>query len=428
LAPIREPTRGLTNFIVWSMQIVSTQALNAGVPTHVPAELVWNHSFAEFAHELDDPYLSAARMHDGPDVIWARDASYGNPGWILTRHAQIREAFADYVHFSSARTHSSVGQLLGVTWRLNPLDFDPPVHQAYRQILNPFFFPRAVSDLDVAVRQVCESLIAQFERRGSCEFIEEFATKFPAYVFVALMGMPRTLLPQFLAWEQDLLRGTNNIARVTAARSIFRYLEGFAGEQRSNPTTGLMQGIFSARIEGRPLNEGEIMGMLYLLYIGGLDTVYGSLGWIMRHLAVDMPLQQRLRARPEDISLAVEEFTRAFGVAAPSRTIAQDLEFHGVTMRRGDPALLPTYLASRDPKAFENPHVIDIDRRARNNLSFGTGPHTCLGFHLARREIKIVIEAVLARLGTMRIPQGEHYEFHTGSVLGIDRLPLTWGQ
>jgi cytochrome P450 len=392
----------------------------------VPPELFWDHSFAEFARELPDPYLAAARLHDGPDIIWAQDASYGNAGWILTRHALIREAFMDSEHFSSARTSSAVGQLLGVTWRLNPLEFDPPVHQVYRQILNPYFSPRAVNGLDSAVREVCDALISQFERRGSGEFIDDFATAFPAYVFMALMGMPRAMLPQFLEWEQALMRGTENSARVTGARSILHYLESFADEQRANPQTDLMKGIFAARIDGNPLNADEVMGMLFLLYIGGLDTVYSTLGWVMRQLSGDPLLQERLRANSEDIPLAIDEFSRAFGVAAPGRTVAKDFTFHGVSMRRGDTVLLPTYLASRDPRAFENPHVIDIDRRTRNNLSFATGPHTCLGMHLARREIRIVLEELLARLRNIRLPAGEPYEFHTGSVLGIDRLRLVW--
>ena len=406
--------------------MASTQASTADAPAHVPPELFWDHSFVEFARELPDPYLAAARLHEGPDIIWARDSSYGNPGWILTRHALIREAFMDPEHFSSARTTSAVGPLLGVTWRLNPLEFDPPVHQVYRQILNPYFSPRAMNSLDLAVREVCDALISRVEQRGSGEFIEDFATVFPAYVFLALMGMPRAMLPQFLEWAQALIRGTDNSARVTGARSILHYLEGFADEQRANPQTDLMRGIFSARVEGRPLNAGEVMGMLFLLYIGGLDTVASTLGWVMRYLAGDALLQERLRTNPEDIALAVDEFSRAFGVAAPGRTVASDFTFHGVSMRRGDTVLLPTYLASRDPRAFENPHVIDIDRRVRNNLSFATGPHTCLGMHLARREIRIVLQELLARLQNIRMAAGESYEFHTGSVLGIDRLPLIW--
>jgi len=403
--------------------MTSAEALKQHAADHVPAELFWNHSLAQFTHELDDPYLSGSRLHDGPDVIWARDANFGQSGWVLTRHALQQEVFMDHEHFSAER--DGISGLLGVTWRLNPLEFDPPVHRTYRQILNPFFSPRAMSSLDEAVRQASRLLIAEFEGRGGCEFIHEFATPFPSYIFLALMGMPKAMLPQFLEWESTLLRGTENQKRVVAARSILRYLEGFVEEQRQNPTTDLMRGLFAARIEDRELNHGEIMGMIYLLYIGGLDTVYSSLGWIMRHLAGDPALQQRLRAHPEDIPLAVEEFTRAFAVAAPHRKVAKDFNFHGVAMRKGDHVHMPTYLAARDPRVFDNPHAIDIDRRVRH-LGFATGPHLCLGIHLAKREIKTVLETFLSRFNNIRIPSGETYQYHTGSVIGVDRLPLIW--
>jgi cytochrome P450 len=116
---------------------------------------------------------------------------------------------------------------------------------------------------------------------------------------------------------------------------------------------------------------------------------------------------------------------RAFGVATPNRTVAKDFTFHGVPMREGELVLLPTYLASRDPEAYENPDVIDIDRRSRS-ITFATGAHACLGIHLAKREIRIVIEAFLSRFKNIRIPKGESYAYHTGGVLGVDRLPLEW--
>jgi len=177
------------------------------------------------------------------------------------------------------------------------------------------------------------------------------------------------------------MRGTDVAKRMTAARAIYRYLQGFVEEQQTNPQTDLMKGILSGHIDGRPLFNIEVLGMCYLLYIGGLDTIYGSLGWIMRHLACDRTLQERLRAKPDDIARTVDELTRAFGVTTPHRTIVKDFKFHGVAMRKGDDVLLPTYLASRDPQAYDNPHVIDPDRRARN-LAFAAGAHTCLGIHL----------------------------------------------
>jgi cytochrome P450 len=394
------------------------------VPGHVPPELVWDQRLDDFTRELDDPYIAASRLHEGPGVIWATDAGFDKPGWVLTRHALIQEAFIDSEHFSSART-SHINDTMGGGWRLIPLEVDPPEHQGYRRILNGYFTPGAVNRLESPVREICDSLISEFEDRGACEFISQFATPFPSYFFLAMMGMSKAMLPQILEWQEGLMRGIDVAARMNAARAISRFLQGFIEEQKTDPQTDLMKGIISGRIEERPLFDIELLGICYLLYIGGLDTIYSTLGWIMRHLARDQTLQERLRAAPDDIPRAVDDFTRAFGVTTPRRTIAKDFEFHGVAMRKGDSALLPTYLASRDPQAYENPHVIGPDRRARN-LAFAAGAHTCLGIHLAKRQLRIVIEAFLSRFKSIRIREGETYQYHTGSVFGVDRLPLEW--
>lgn len=113
------------------------------------------------------------------------------------------------------------------------------------------------------------------------------------------------------------------------------------------------------------------------------------------------------------------------GVVSLPRTVASDFTFHGVPFRKGGVVSLSTHVASRDFRAFEDPHKIDIDRRARH-LSFGTGQHSCIGIHLAKRELRVFLEAFLSRFRNIRIPEGETYEYHTAGVIGIDRLPLCW--
>lgn len=393
-------------------------------PSHIPAELVWDHSFDSFTAELDDPFLAVSRLHDGPGVIWATDASYGRAGWIVTRYNLISEVFMDHEHFTAARK-GMVADLLGVNIRLNPIEIDPPAHFGYRRILNPFFTPKAVNALDGSVRRACRDLIAKFEDKNGCEFIEQFAVPFPSHVFLDLMGMPKNMLSQFIAWENGLMRGPDAMSRVAAARAIYRYLEEFLAEQRENPSNDLIRGIVTGQFEGRPLEHLEMMGMLYVLYVGGLDTVYSTLGWIMRHLATHESLQQRLREQPRDLPAAVEEFARAFSVVVTHREVAQDLTFHGVAMRKGEEVNLPIALANRDPHVFPNPHVVDIDRKPRH-INFGTGAHTCLGIHLAKREMRVVIEEFLARFRDIRLPEGATYRYHTGRTFGIDHLPLRY--
>jgi cytochrome P450 len=388
--------------------------------------LFWDHNLTEFSAELDDPFVAASRLHDGPDLIWARDVGYGRSGWIPTRYALQHEVFVDSQRFSSEGI-MGLNEMLGVAWPMIPIEFDPPRHTLYRHLLNPFFSPRVVNALEADVRATCDALITAFETRGACEYIGDFAIKFPTYVFLAFMGLPREMASQFLEWDHTLWRCEDVETRTACARAILRYLEGFVEEQRRKPSSEFMRGLFTSSIEGRVLTTDEILGVCYLVYTAGLDTVYSSLGWHMRHLAGDPQLQQRLRAQPDDIHRAVNEFLRAFCVVSGARTVTRNMDFHGVFLRQGDLVCLPTYLAARDPLAFDNPHVIDIDRQARV-LAFGTGHHTCIGMHLARREIRIVLEAMLSRFGSIRIPKDETYRYHSGAaVVGVDYLPLEWG-
>jgi cytochrome P450 len=245
-------------------------------------------------------------------------------------------------------------------------------------------------------------------------------------VFLTFMGLPRDMAPQFLEWDHTLWRSEDVQLRTDCARAILRYLETFVEEQRKKPSSNFMRGLFAASVHGRHLTTEEILGICYLVYTAGLDTVYSSMGWHMRQLAQDPGLQNRLRARPEDIPRAVDEFLRAFCVVSGVRSATRDMDFHGVFLRKGDLICLPTYIAARDPHAFENPHAIDLDRRPRV-LAFGTGHHTCVGMHLGRREIRIVLETMLSRFKDIRIPEGEAYRYHSGAaVVGVDYLPLTW--
>ena len=207
---------------------------------------------------------------------------------------------------------------------------------------------------------------------------------------------------------------------------VLDYLKEFLREQRGDPKMDLVRGLFAARYDGeRPLTETELISICYVLFIGGLDTVYSTIGWIVRHLARDLALQQRLREQPALLPDAVEEFLRVYSAASSQRRVKSDLVFHGVEMRAGDAIQLSLPLAGRDPKAFPDPHTVQLERRPRH-LAFGTGSHSCIGLHLGRREIRIVLEALLSRFEEIRLPAGGDYAYHTGSVFGVDRLPLEW--
>jgi cytochrome P450 len=403
---------------------MTAKGVEARIPDHVPAELVWDHSFIDFLGELGDPFLAGSRLHDGPGIIWATNAFSDVPAWIFTRHALIHEGFSNSRKFSSLRGRV-VSAVMDPDWMMLPVEADAPEHQQYRQVLRPFFTREAMASRFTEVQRLCDTLIDSFIDKGRCEFIGEFAAILPNAIVISMLGMPQEMLQQFMQWEEIVMRGATNAERIAAGVAIHDYLGNYIAEQTKNPTNELMQAILAGRMNDRPLNDAEKLGIVYLLFVAGLDTVFASLGWIMRHLAIDQALQARLRNNPDDVPAAIEEFTRAFGVSAPTRIVAEDMVFEGVPMKKGDDILLPAYLAGRDPRAFPNPHVIDIDRKPIH-VTFGSGPHVCLGIHLAKREMRIVIDSFLSRMKHIRMPEGGAYEYHAASTIGVDRLDLVW--
>ena len=390
----------------------------------IPPHLIWDHSFDTFTAEGDDPFLAINRLRGMPPVFWATDASFGQPGWVCTDFETISEVFQDHAHFSGER-HAAISSLVGEPVRLNPIEIDPPAHHGYRRNLNPVFTPKALHAVIESVRETCASLIAKFEDEGRCDFVRDFAIPFPTYVFLDLMDLPRDKAELFMSWEDRLMRSPDRMDRVAAAREIYQYLCGHKDRQKENPSNELNRAITQGTFEGRPLDHYEMMGMYYVLWAGGLDTVYSTLGWIMRHLATHPELQDRLRADPELLGPAVEEFARAFSVVVTHRTVAQDYVFRGAPLKKGDPINMPISLANRDPAVFSDPHTIDIARGPRH-ITFGTGAHACLGVHLAKRELRTVVEEFLKRFRNIRIAEGDAYRYHTGRTFGMDYLPLVW--
>lgn len=396
------------------------------VPAHVPPELVWDHSIDIFPARFDDPYVGGCgAIHAGPDIVWAAQGAYcGQPGWMLTRFAHVQEAHHNPAIFSAANNRDA-SNLLGFDLPLIPGESDPPQHRFYRQLLAPFFQPSAVAALETMIHATCDELIGRFADRGGCEFHSEFSSLFPSYIFLALMDLPREMLPQFLLWEHGFLRGATIEERIDAIMAIYGYFRERLDERRRAPGEDLITRIATGTVEGRPLTEAEQVGTCITLYIGGLDSVASGMGWYMRHLALDQDLQDRLRRDPALIPAAVDELSRAYGTNSNKRILTRDVDFHGVAMRAGDIVALPTFLCSRDPREFTDPHVINLDRKARS-MTFGAGAHNCIGIHLAKRELRIVLAQFLSRFAPFRIADGEDAVWTTQTIWGVKKLPLSW--
>lgn len=394
-----------------------------GVPVHVDPAVVRAFDYHTDAAFLADPFAAFDRTRADRAFFSTAHGGY----WVLTRADDIREAFQHPEIFSSREFAIPTGVYPRV---LRPLALDPPDHGAYRQPLAPLFAPPAVARREPELRSVCSSIIDAFAAEGSADLLAQLARPFPTTVFVSMLGLPLHAAGTFEQWNHDLLHAYDDpAARQAAAEHILGYLDELVAK-RVAEGPDVVEDLFSvllrARVDGRSLTHDELLDYAFMLFIAGLDTVTAVLGFSLHCLAIRADLQARLAAEPSLIPTAVEELLRAHAIVNSARVVCCDTVFAGVAMRAGDRVLLATALASRDPGEFDRADEVVLDREANRHLAFGAGPHRCLGSHLARLELRIAVEELLARVPRFRLAPGETPSIHGGGVLGIDRLPVVW--
>jgi cytochrome P450 len=391
----------------------------------VPADLVRPYPYLLGRKTTAAPHDYIEAIHRGPAIFFAKDLFAGvQPAWVLRRAEDIKAAYFDNEHFS-VKDFSPFSQLLGQTWSLVPAEIDPPRHSLYRALVNPLFTPKRMALLDEQIRLYARSHIAAFKSRGACEFMSEFAFEFPIQVFLELMGLPQEQVALFLEWEHKLLH-VADLAEITAgSRAVVDYLRAEIEDRRANPRDDFISFGVNAEVDGRKLNEDELVGFCFNLFIGGLDTVSTHMGMQFRHLAEHPADQATLRANPQSIPDAIDEFMRAYASVATFRTCIKETSIQGVKILPGDKLLLATFLAGRDPEAYDRPDEVILDRKPKH-VSFGYGVHLCVGMHLARREMRIAMEQFLEMIPPFSIAPGAQITSYLAAMLQPVELPLVW--
>jgi len=395
------------------------------VPSHVPPELVRDVDFPSLPGSDDDPVGAMATLHSGPDIIWAPRIMRGQPAWIVTRYSLLKEILQDPASFSSSK-FSGFETLIEEELDLVPVEIDPPAHSHYRALLNPYFSPKRLAMIDQDIRRLAEELVEAALAKGECDFANDFGGVFPVVVFLSMMGLPQELRLQFQAWEDGLLHGPDFATRSTAAKAIGAYLQEVIDERRKEPKDDLVSLAVTAQIEGRPLTNHEAKGICYTLFAGGLDSVAAMLSFSIKHMAQNPSHQQLLRDKPELRPGAIQEYFRLYAPTTAARRATRDVDFHGVHFRKGDWILTGFGLSGRDDNEFPNANIADYKRDNSRHFAFGSGPHRCLGAHLAKREMQIAFDLWLTRVPPFRIKPGEKPIVCPRPVFGVEYLPLVW--
>ncbi|MDT5312377.1 MAG: hypothetical protein QOE74_1397 [Mycobacterium sp.] len=357
---------------------------------------------------------------------WYRN-EFGPGFWTVCNYAGILEVMQNPEAFSNSVVTALDPEPV-IKWIPEMLDGDE--HKQWRRQLGPLFSPGAVERLESTVRQRAIDLIEGLAERGSCDFMADFATRFPTTIFLEMMGLPVEELDEFLAWEHDILHagGSDEEKQHKQMTAMFAVMGRFStviAERREQPRDDIVSKALTYQIDGEPVTDQDLLSFCLLMFMAGLDTVSVTLGWMFLHLARNDDDRHRIVAEPAIIPTAVEEFVRAYAIVIPARKVMQDIEIQGCPMKAGDMVNIPLAAATRDDAAFPDATTVDIARKPNNHIGFGAGPHRCLGSHLARLELRIAMEEWHARIPNYRLaPDAQMLE--TGAQLGLESLPLVW--
>ena len=370
------------------------------------------------------PALEWMRRHE---PVW-RDERTGV--WAIARYHDIREASRRTAQFSNAHgirpDYEDTSQQMMV-------GMDPPRHTERRRLFSRGFTPRGISGLEPAIRTLCDDLIDGFCERGECDIVAELAALLPLHVIGELMGFPRSDRARLLEWSDALMHGTGSdateevqAAATNAAMGFAAYVADAIPHRRSAPGHDLVSTLVTAEIGGAGLTEPDIISDSLLLLIGGDETTRHVISEGLYQLLVTGGARDDLVSNPEVIPVAVEEMLRWVSpVKNESRYITQNVELGGHRVGPGEKVLLLYPSANRDEDVFYDPFRFDIGRRPNDHVAFGHGPHFCLGANLARLELRLVFERLMARLPDLELADSSPPPARPSAhVSGLERLPV----
>ncbi|HVA06546.1 MAG TPA: cytochrome P450 [Acidimicrobiales bacterium] len=360
-----------------------------------------------FPHELFTILRDEAPVWHHPDTPGT--AELGGRFWVISRLADVEAISRDHIHFRSFEGPSIPG------WdemaRGNMLiAMDPPEHTRLRRLVNSGFTPRMTAMLEDQARNWAIAIVDRALEKGECNFVEEVAYQLPMHMIADIVGIPaedREQLFGLIKASVDVLDPQNpggETERQAFMGELFAYGRELADAKRREPQDDVWTKLTTAEIQEADgsttrLNELELELFFMILTIAGSETTRDAISAGLIALAENPDQMERLRSEPSVMDTAVDEIVRwASPVTYFRRTAVEDFVLHDMEICAGDPVTLWYPSANRDALAFEDPFTFDITRSPNPHVGFGGhGVHYCLGASLARREIKVMFEELLAR-------------------------------
>jgi cytochrome P450 len=345
-------------------------------------------------------------LREHAPVRWCEEPG-GRGFWAVTRHADVWAVDRDFQAYSSEPTIMITDPPDGQGQGLGPykmmLMMDPPEHTGFRKLIRSEFTLPAARLREERIQALAKQIVDAVIDKGECDFVGEVAGEMPSFVIAELMGLP-------LSDGRELYKLTETIhtapealppgAGGHAVMKMFEYATGVIAEKRARPADDLASRLLACELDGRKLEDPEFLLFFLLLVDAGGDTTRNLLsGGLLALMENPDQFAWLMADLPGRLPSAREELLRwTSPVIYMRRTARKDVELAGQQIREGDKVVMYFGAANRDPAAFDRPEVLDLGRTPNEHIAFGTGPHGCLGQHIARIEIDAMLTEVLTRM------------------------------
>jgi cytochrome P450 len=380
------------------------------------------------AGDVRDPYPQLAEKRRTTPVELKADLLFEgierHAYWIY-RYDDVSRVMRDTESFSSSAIRDLMGTVMGPYVLVG---LDEPEHKRHRALVAEAFRPRSLARWEQElVVPVADELIDRFAARGRAELVRELTFRLPIQVIAVILGLPREDHAQFHRWAMALINVAADPPTGLAASEALRgYFAGVCDERRGDRRDDVISDLVHAELDGDRLEEEEILSFLRLLLPAGAETTYRATGNFLFGLLTNPEQLDALRADRSLMQQAVEEAIRwEPPLLLTQRRAVRDVEVSGVVIRAGAEVLVCTGSASHDESRWEHPERYDMFRPQQPHISFGVGPHMCLGMHLARMEMRVVVDRLLDRLPNLRLdPDGDDPHIHGQSFRSPTSLPV----
>jgi len=367
------------------------------------------------------------------DPVHFQEEPNGAGYWAVTRYKDVYDVDRNFQSFSSEPTvmiQDAPDQGAAFGGYKMMLMMDPPQHTAFRKLIRQEFTQPISAGRTPRMQQLARQIVDDVIERGECDFVSQVAGEMPSYVIAELMGMPLDDGRELYKLTEAIhtaAGGTPNEAGAVAVFKMFEYGRKLIDEKRARPKDDLATKLLQAEVDGKKLDDIEFLLFFLLLIDAGGDTTRNLLSAGMLALLGNPQQHAWLMADlPGRLHSAREELLRwCSPVIYMRRRATRDTELDGRKIKEGDKVVMYFGAANRDPAKFAHPDTLDLARAPNEHIAFGTGPHGCLGQHIARIEIDAMLVEVLTRMKDFRLKEAPRW-LPSNFISGPQMMPVTF--